>query len=123
MRVQATRRALLVHEGDSRVHRLKNTGTVLGLSLRVNYHQRSVDLAPGDLLIAASEGVTDALREDEILRIAKRQGQARPVCIVRDILDSTHSVRDRTVVAVHIKGPGDAGMFEASAADLVLAAV
>jgi serine phosphatase RsbU (regulator of sigma subunit) len=87
---------------------------VLGLSLRVNYRQRSVPVEPGDLLIAASEGVTDSVREDEILRIAKRQRQSRAVRIVREILDSTQPVRDRTVVAVRIQGRREA-VFQAGA--------
>ena len=114
--------AWLVHQHDCRVSRLENTGTVLGLSLRVNYRKSSVPLEPSDLLIVASDGVTDSLCDDEILRIARREKQARPASVVRDILDSTRPSRDCTVVAIRMKERLQTGVFQASAAEVAFAA-
>jgi sigma-B regulation protein RsbU (phosphoserine phosphatase) len=56
---------LLVREG--RAMSLALCGPAIGLSRQARYEERSVDLAPGDLLVAFTDGVTEAMnaeRED-----------------------------------------------------------
>ena len=52
--------ALLARRGVERVHRLESTGTVLGLTPRAGFGQRSIALEPGDCMAAFTDGVADA---------------------------------------------------------------
>jgi serine phosphatase RsbU (regulator of sigma subunit) len=113
---------LLLGPQSGRVHRLENTGTVLGLSARVGFRERSLDLEQGALLLAASDGVTDALREDEMLRILTRHAGDRPVELVDDILDAARGTADRTALAVRFKGRADSHGLEHEEAALECAA-
>jgi serine phosphatase RsbU (regulator of sigma subunit) len=106
---------LLLSRTGPHVRRLENTGTVVGLSLRVSYRQRTVDVAPGDLLLAMSDGVTEALREEEILALLDEHAQARPVDLVNHLLDAAGGVADCTAIAVRIKGPAANLVLEADA--------
>ena len=108
---------LLLRRGEPRVRRLENTGTVLGLSLRVEFRQRTLDLQPGDLILAMTDGVTDALREEDILRILEGGPGRRPFDCVRGILDAARGGEDRTAVAVRFDGRGETRMFEVEAAE------
>ncbi len=113
---------LLVGQDGVRVQRLENTGTVVGLSLRVGFHQRTVDIENGDLLIAASDGVTDCLPEAEILRLASKQPRPRPVDVVREMLDAARSGVDRTGLAVRFREIGERHHAESAAAELAFSA-
>ncbi len=53
-------RVILFRDNLRRVNELESTGTVLGLSTRVAYKQRSLQLEPGDVLVAVTDGVTEA---------------------------------------------------------------
>ena len=46
------------------MHELDVGGTVLGLFPEVTYDEAAIDLHPGDVIIAFTDGVTDALRDD-----------------------------------------------------------
>ena len=52
---------LLIRSDGDTVVRLDSTGAVLGLSTRSAYEQRTVHLGHGDVLVAATDGVTEAL--------------------------------------------------------------
>lgn len=107
-----------IRQNGSRFCRLETTGTVIGLSLRIGYRERSVELEPGDLLIAASDGVSETLGEDNILDIVRNYRHSQAANIVSGILESTDPARDRTVVAVRVRDWGERGMVEAAAAKL-----
>jgi serine phosphatase RsbU (regulator of sigma subunit) len=114
---------LLVRRDGARVYRLENSGTVLGLSLRVGFHHRTVEIENGDLLIAASDGVTDCLAESEILRMALRRPRPRPADLVREILDTVRTRVDRTVLAMRFQDVGEARHAESAvAAELAFSA-
>jgi len=127
--------ALLIRARGGRVHRLESTGTVLGLTDRTEYGHRTLPLDPGDLLIAHTDGVTDAadggggtFGEKGILRIVQRHPGARASDLAREILEATdrHACRgrqdDRTVVVVRLQSDA-AGHGEFKAAEeAVLAA-
>jgi len=54
-------------EGECRVSRLEACGTVVGLLEDASYQQASVAIAPGDVLIAFTDGISEAMNaaEDE----------------------------------------------------------
>lgn len=119
--------ALLIRHRNGRVHRLDSTGTVLGLSDRTVYGHRIVPLEPGDLLIAHTDGVTDARNAEGIefgelgvLRAVERHPGARACDLARAILEAIdrHACcarqDDRTVVVVRFKGAAAQGGFEAA---------
>lgn len=113
---------LLIRRTGARVYWLENTGTVLGLSLRVTYRERTVDLEAGDLLVAMSEGVTDALPQDGIVRIVERHADARPATLVGEILDRTPGTGDRTALAIRFQGRGEASLIERQEVELAYSA-
>jgi serine phosphatase RsbU (regulator of sigma subunit) len=112
---------LLLSQDGTRVRRLENTGTVLGLSLRVGYRRRTVDLESGDLLVAVTDGVTEALREEEIVGLLQEHADSRPVDLVNRLLDAA-SGGECTAMAVRFKGPAAATLFESSETELALSA-
>jgi sigma-B regulation protein RsbU (phosphoserine phosphatase) len=114
--------ALLLSRSQPRARRLENTGTVLGLSLRVGFGERTAELQPGDLLLALSDGVTDGLSEEEIFHLVESSRQARPVELVNRILDASGGGGDRTAVAVRFQGRTANGTVEAEEVELVCAA-
>jgi hypothetical protein len=76
--------ALLARKRSGRVHRLESSGTVLGLSSRSPYEQRSMALEPGDVLLAFTDGITEAadiqgreLCEAGVLRVMRNHSDAR----------------------------------------------
>ena len=113
---------LLIRPGDPHVRRLENTGTVLGLSLRVDLRQRTADLQPGDLLLAMTDGVTDMLREEEVLEIVDGGAAMRPVDLVRHVLDAARGSDDRTALAVRLQRHAEMPMFEVEGAELAYSA-
>jgi phosphoserine phosphatase RsbU/P len=58
---------MLLHRGDGgKVTRLEPGGTVVGLIENVQYQQGSVQISPGDLLVAFTDGISEAMNlEDE----------------------------------------------------------
>jgi sigma-B regulation protein RsbU (phosphoserine phosphatase) len=127
--------ALLIRRRTGRIHRLASTGTVLGLSDRTVYGHRTLPLEPGDLLIAHTDGITDARNsegrefgEKGLLDIVERHQDARACDLGIEILDAVaryagpaELVDDRTVVVVRFKGNAEQTTFEA-AEEAVLAA-
>jgi sigma-B regulation protein RsbU (phosphoserine phosphatase) len=113
---------LLLSGADARVRRLENTGTVLGLSPRMGYRQRTVALEPGDLLLAATDGVTGALCEDDIVAMLYDFCKSRPVDLVVRVLDAAASAEDCAALAVRLKGPSARLILEEEAAELAMAA-
>ncbi|MDP8990451.1 MAG: PP2C family protein-serine/threonine phosphatase, partial [Acidobacteriota bacterium] len=57
-------RALLLRNGAKRAISLECTGTVLGLSTRSVYTERTVRLEIGDVLVAITDGITEAENSD-----------------------------------------------------------
>jgi sigma-B regulation protein RsbU (phosphoserine phosphatase) len=53
-------RVILLRDDLRRVTKLESTGAVLGLSTRAAYKQRSLQFEPGDVLVAVTDGVTEA---------------------------------------------------------------
>lgn len=107
--------ALLFRPGG-RTRRLECTGTVLGLTARSTFREVSVALEAGDVLVAFSDGVTEAadscgreFREEGVLRVLERYPGAGAAELSARILDSvanfgtpSSGAGDRTVVVVRL---------------------
>lgn len=52
-------RAVLLRADKKRTITLNSTGTVLGLSVRTVFEQRTIRLQPGDTLVAVTDGITE----------------------------------------------------------------
>jgi phosphoserine phosphatase RsbU/P len=118
--------ALLIRRRNARVHRLDSTGTVLGLTDRTIYGQRTLPLEPGDLLIAYTDGITgarnaegDEFGEKGILQVVERSADARACDVGAEILEAadcyaapTEHDDDQTVVVVRFKGTAEQTEFE-----------
>ena len=70
---------VLSAQGDSPVRELRGTGIPLGIFEGETWEQHSVQLAPGDLLLLYTDGVTDAedgngefFGEERLLEVAKK---------------------------------------------------
>ncbi len=110
--------ALLLRANRWRVHRLEPTGTVLGLTSRTVYQQRTLALGPGDVLIAFTGGVADAvdrtgrvLGEAGVVDALRDHRDESPQILVEHILeavarhaDGASQPADQTVMAVRLAG-------------------
>jgi serine phosphatase RsbU (regulator of sigma subunit) len=108
---------------------------VLGLSSRATYRQRTVGLGPGDVLIAFSGGVADAvdgagreLGEAGIVEAAWEHRHDAPRILVERVLetvarhgDGAAQSTDQTVLAVRMAGSAD-GSIEDDTAGFAFAA-
>ena len=87
----------LVVRADGRVERLTRTGILVGWDPDAAYGEGSVALEPGDLLVAYTDGVTEARdaagadfgeeRLIELLRALRREGAHEVLAAVRGALD------------------------------------
>jgi sigma-B regulation protein RsbU (phosphoserine phosphatase) len=92
----------LVRDGLKQMMKLETTGTVLGLSTQAEYQQRSVSFAPGDVLVAATDGITEALDVD-----GRMLDEALLLDAVRNSLTASSSdiaLNLIRVVDAHLKG-------------------
>jgi phosphoserine phosphatase RsbU/P len=127
--------ALLFRANGFRVHRLEATGTVLGLTSRTVYRQRAVGLSPGDVLVAFTGGVADAmdragrvLGEAGVVNALSDQPGGPPHVLVERILDAAArhgdgvgQPADQTVLAVRFAGSAG-NLKEGRTASLAFAA-
>jgi sigma-B regulation protein RsbU (phosphoserine phosphatase) len=127
--------ALLFRASRFSAHRLEPTGTVLGLTSRSVYRQRSVGLSPGDVLIAFTGGVTDAvdragrvLGEAGVVEALRDSPEDPPRILVERILDAVARYgdgagqpADQTVLAVRFAG-SEGSLNQRRAAKAALAA-
>jgi sigma-B regulation protein RsbU (phosphoserine phosphatase) len=85
---------LLVGAGEPQ--RLRNKGVVLGIVEKFKYQGSAVDIAPGDVLVIFSDGVTEAvdIRDEEF-------GEQRLLTIVSDSRnESAATIQGRILDAV-----------------------
>ena len=67
--------------GSSEIEELSTGGTVLGMFPQVSYQEATVDLKPGDVLVAFTDGVTEALNPQE-----EEFGEERLKNLVRQVI-------------------------------------
>jgi serine phosphatase RsbU (regulator of sigma subunit) len=98
----------LLRRRDRSVHSVGRPGTVLGLLPAVEVHEVTVDLAAGDVLLAYTDGVTEARSGDELF------GEQRLADVLAGVDDDFGPGGD---------GHGPAGQLADAVADAVLRAV
>ena len=111
---------ILLRNNLRRAVRLESTGTVLGLSSKAVFGQGSVSLESGDVLVAVTDGITEAsdaegrvLDEEIILSAVRNHPHASSSDLAAHILAAVDSFLrgrqpddDRTVVVVRFNGSG-----------------
>jgi sigma-B regulation protein RsbU (phosphoserine phosphatase) len=128
--------ALLVRGRPERARRLESTGTVLGLTRSAAYRQKAIALEPGDVLVAVTDGITEAqdprgraFGEVGVLQVLQQHPHAKASELVAEILDAVEGFTgeqttggDRTVLVARLAGPANFHPWGKHAADLALAA-
>lgn len=102
--------ALLLRANGNAVQRLDSTGAVLGLTPRAAYRCRHVMMDPGDILVAFTDGIPEAMDPDgrelqiggiaEVLRRNRGARASELVSLIMDAAGAEEPVDDRTVVVV-----------------------
>jgi sigma-B regulation protein RsbU (phosphoserine phosphatase) len=128
--------ALLRRKRTGCIHRLEATGTVLGLTDRSRFGRRSLPIEAGDVLVAYTDGVTDAIdaagrewTESGIRQVLENHSDARPSHLVGLIMDEvdrfagdSSPADDRTAVAVRFTGMLERAIPEEESVELAFAA-
>ncbi len=103
--VNAGQNPPMVRRASGRLDWLAPTGMALGLSRRATYDEASLTLAPGDLLLAYSDGITEAESpagvafEQEGLRVlADRIDGLRAGLVARRVIDEVRAHTDDSVL-------------------------
>lgn len=108
--VNAGHETAFILRADDRMERLEPNGPVLGFSGPVVYRQRVAPFHPGDMLIAVSDGVSEAseaaldgLCEEELLHILQKKDAARVQELPARVLETVRGIagagtKDRTVI-------------------------
>lgn len=134
--VSAGHEPALLFRASGRTRRLESTGTVLGLTARSAFREITVAIEPGDVLVAFSDGVSEAVdshgqefREEGVLRVLERYPGAGAAELSARILDSVARFRtpsseagDRTVVVVRFVPSVAKEPFVDQAAEIACAA-
>jgi sigma-B regulation protein RsbU (phosphoserine phosphatase) len=107
-------RAILVVDNATRAINLESTGTVLGLNPHTAFEQRTIRLAPGDILVAVTDGITDAIDGEEedpeqtVLAAVRERHSESSIDLTKRIFRAFDNgmapLDDRTVVAVRFPG-------------------
>jgi phosphoserine phosphatase RsbU/P len=97
------------------VERLPPTATVLGVFLNWSSEEGSVDLAPGDMLVLFSDGVTEAgveteaeFGEDGLLRVIRENRAGSAETLVNAIISAVAGEKEDDVTVVAIRAVGRA---------------
>jgi len=109
--VNAGHETAFILRAEDRMERLEPNGPVLGFSGPVVYRQRVAPFRPGDMLIAVSDGVSEAseaaaddgLCEQELLHIIEKKQSGRVQDLPAGVLETVRRMagagsKDRTVI-------------------------
>ena len=119
--------AFIVRAGGP-IDRLERNSPALGLNSRSDYRERTIRFQPGDILIAASDGVVEAARpegnelgEAGLLQIIRNQAWVRTRDLPSRLLDAVEAFAgkgrvDRTVIAVSYRNEESVSIPEEMAA-------
>jgi len=127
---------LLYRHSSNQIRRLENTGTVLGLSTRSIFRQKTAFAEPGDILIAFTDGITEAagtggasFREEDVVRVLHQHPNARAAELSARIMEANEAFRrgrpvsdDRTVLVLRWLDSGARLRDVECVADLAMAA-
>jgi len=120
---------LVIRERGGTVERLRTGGTVVGLTTRSRYEVGTTFLDPGDLMVAFTDGITEAsnaegvdLRDAGVVEAIRKSTGRRATDIVEAILDSVDrftggaATDDRTAVVLRMTEPAMEWLPEAEEA-------
>lgn len=103
--VNAGQNPPMLRRASGRLEWLPPTGMALGLSRRASYEEATVTLAPGDLLLAYSDGITEAESpagvsfDNEGLRVlADQMAGLRAGLVARRVIDEVKTHTDDSVL-------------------------
>jgi len=103
--VNAGQNAPLVRRASGRLEWLPTTGMALGLSRKASYEEKALTLAVGDLLMAYSDGITEAESpagvafEDEGIRVlADQMAGLSAGLVARRVIDEVKAHTDDSVL-------------------------
>jgi sigma-B regulation protein RsbU (phosphoserine phosphatase) len=103
--VNAGQNPPMVRRASGELEWLAPTGMALGLSRKASYQEQTLSLAPGDLLMAYSDGITEAESpagvgfEEEGLRVlAEQMGGLRAGLVARRVIDEVKAHTDDSVL-------------------------
>ncbi len=127
---------LLFRKSANRPLRLENTGTVLGLTPRAQFREKTVPLDPGDILVAFTDGVTNVsgpngqeFREEGLIQVVGDFPNAGARELASRIMEASEEfcghgshADDRTVLAVRMLDIAARLTTEQEAAQMALAA-
>jgi sigma-B regulation protein RsbU (phosphoserine phosphatase) len=128
--------ALLLRKRTGCIHQLESTGTVLGLTDRSRFGRRTMSIEAGDVLVAYTDGITDATdaagrewTESGVRQVLESQADARASHLVGLIMNEVdrfagNSVHadDRTAVAVRFTGMLERAIPKEDSIELAFAA-
>ncbi len=103
--VNAGQNPPLVRRASGAIEWLAPTGMALGLSRKAAYEEVEIRLAPGDLLLAYSDGITEAespagadFGEDGLRALADQMDGLRPGAVARRAIDAVKAHTDDTTL-------------------------
>ena len=128
--------ALLFAQSSKRLRRLERTGTVLGLTARSTYRHRTMSIEAGDVLVACTDGITDAVGgngrhfcEHGVVGVVRNHSNAEAAEVGKHIMEAAERIRaglppvdDETVVIVRVLGAASKEPFCRYAEELTMAA-
>ena len=90
--------AALLFRADGTLERLESTTTVIGVFPRWECDSRFVNLAPGDLLVVYSDGVTESLDhgneefgEERLIATVRRHRERRPEALISAVVEEVRA--------------------------------
>ncbi len=106
-----------LRNGSELVHWLHPTGAAIGLIEEAEFHEKTIDLGMGDLLVMYTDGVTEAINQqneqfgsDRLVNIVEPLRECPPADVVREIRLGLHRFNgdhphedDITLVTVRIQ--------------------
>jgi hypothetical protein len=128
--------ALLFEQSSKRLRRLECTGTVLGLTTRSGYRHRTISIEAGEILVACTDGITDAvgvdgrhLCEDGVVDVVRQNSNAKAAEMGKRIMEAAERIRasrpptdDETVVIVRVLSAASKEPFYRHEEELAMAA-
>ncbi|MCP4544058.1 MAG: serine/threonine-protein phosphatase [Chloroflexi bacterium] len=98
---------LLSVQNDNEIQTLTKTGMALGVTTDTTWEQKTIQLAPGDLLVLYTDGITDAENEQDVFF-----GEERLLKIVQTNLGRPAQDLQNTLMAEIHSFVGDAPQFD-----------
>ena len=90
----------IIRRADGTIEVVAATGPLLGMPVELAFVEQAFDLAPGDLFVLYTDGVTEAHHRNQPMF-----GQERLIDVIRDTSGDVDAVADAILAAVTAYGP------------------